>query len=914
MIKGGNKAVDVRPPQGGRLMLGAALDGVGLANYSEKLDFRRFLDREVRSEGHDVFAPAPEVDVQQQCVVSKDDVLLTFEARLPSGVRSYIAATATTIYALDTIDGEYFHTDATYFDSEYFAQHQSEWRVVGTGFSPDTTHWQASLVNGYVGLNNAIDLPVTYRAGDESVVPIYELREIGVASVAYMTDFSGYMMCLGIRQISEEDLETLMTPIAGTFSQTGATISLNRAEVSVSAGTVTASLTGAFNDGHVGKKIRFPNGYSGTIASHSTNSCVITGGDTAYNASMPFRLPFVISGTASSYTMTATFDAGVEFTSDMVGREIWVGARKRTIVSVDSPTQVTVDFDGPVSDAGIIMPDTYGRWTGAVSDYSYRVLWSNPASPRSYSASGVASIESGSSTLMVPRPLKSITSGSQIIVEGAGVDGGVLIATVLRAMRGGTELQLKDPAPTGAEDVVFMLNESYGGVSDAFDIQDDGSPIIAALKNKASLIIYRETSIFTCVATGRPDAPFSFRLEYGGSLPDDRSLCLRYPATLIAVGDSNHLYCGANDICTFDANTRRPTVIDSLRYSSKPVFAAIEAGERVFSCNNEMTSEIWISVPSRSLVLRVDYRTQGFTASTTPISITSGNSMERPPVTDVPTERWFVMALGGILAVYGKTDAKDVVASYKAVQSGLACSAGGPVFQPYHVGRSIVFDSGEVSLITEYESPTSVKVAPDREVTESDFRIVSQNWARFRCGYISRLRSGMNAFTTGRDASRITGYGVVLHDSAKPFAGATRTKEVALTNVLADIPVWLGLDGDAAVAITGMTSPDDFTFSNGFITFKQNQASVTVSCTIADLAPSLKISIATKTKLNEPKTVKVNKQFSLDSQWMPSQILGRYIEDAIEISGASASAELAARTYEVATARAGGIGAVTHGV
>src|ERR1051325_3507197 len=44
--------IEIRPKDGGALLSNLSADNIGIANYQDKLNFRRYIDRELRREGH----------------------------------------------------------------------------------------------------------------------------------------------------------------------------------------------------------------------------------------------------------------------------------------------------------------------------------------------------------------------------------------------------------------------------------------------------------------------------------------------------------------------------------------------------------------------------------------------------------------------------------------------------------------------------------------------------------------------------------------------------------------------------------------------------------------------------------------------------------------------------------------------
>ena len=58
--------VEIKPPQGGALISNLSLDTAGIFHYEKKLNFRRYIDRELRREGHDYFFANTDVPLGNQ--------------------------------------------------------------------------------------------------------------------------------------------------------------------------------------------------------------------------------------------------------------------------------------------------------------------------------------------------------------------------------------------------------------------------------------------------------------------------------------------------------------------------------------------------------------------------------------------------------------------------------------------------------------------------------------------------------------------------------------------------------------------------------------------------------------------------------------------------------------------------------
>lgn len=263
---------------GGHLVTAPSADAPGLANYLVKRDWRRVDDCEIRAEGHNYFRPNTSIPLGRQPLFADGEITLTHEVKRPNKQKCVIVGTQSTLYRyFSQVGGGYFASD--YYDpADYFNDNPGEWLVIGTGFSSSGNRWQAVDVNGYVILNNGVDLPVVYRVEWSAVVPLYELRELGVASVGVIFELESYLCAANVRQIQEPTNSTANTQaIMGmissgsvTGSQSGAVSSADARVVgAIAASTNVINTTGdIFLSGHVGKSVRFLNQYTATIVEY----------------------------------------------------------------------------------------------------------------------------------------------------------------------------------------------------------------------------------------------------------------------------------------------------------------------------------------------------------------------------------------------------------------------------------------------------------------------------------------------------------------------------------------------------------------------------------------------------------------------------------------------------------------------
>ena len=183
------------PSDGGRWMPQSSADTVGILNYVEKVNFRRDGDVEARREGWIKFKPndppppgIPPAGVQHLNIGTK--LTLLAENIRPNSQRCIVAATPTTIYR--------------------FTYETGAWTEIGTGFTPGS-RWQSTSIDGYLIMNNGVDLPQSYRVEDTSVQPLKELREVGVAKVKWIVEYNGFLVCLNITTIIQTHLATILS-------------------------------------------------------------------------------------------------------------------------------------------------------------------------------------------------------------------------------------------------------------------------------------------------------------------------------------------------------------------------------------------------------------------------------------------------------------------------------------------------------------------------------------------------------------------------------------------------------------------------------------------------------------------------------------------------------------------------------
>lgn len=214
----------IRPTDGGDLITQLSPEDVGAANYVEKLDWRREYDREVRREGHLFFKPNEALPLGDQPYpegsAGGDPITLIGTARRPNGFTRTFAATKTKIFIFNSDSSETVYA-STGSNAPVYAETGSDtpvyttvvsgtWTEVGSGFSTLGHRWEMVNVAGEVVFNNGYDLPQMYDWENRVVLPIYELREQGIATAGTIAEFNGLLMLGDITEISEASLVTWM--------------------------------------------------------------------------------------------------------------------------------------------------------------------------------------------------------------------------------------------------------------------------------------------------------------------------------------------------------------------------------------------------------------------------------------------------------------------------------------------------------------------------------------------------------------------------------------------------------------------------------------------------------------------------------------------------------------------------------
>lgn len=767
------KPVPVRPKDGGKLMSNVSADSVGIGNYTVKRDWRRVLDHEMRAEGFDYFYPNTDIPLGNQPFPNypnvSEPITMTHQAKRPNGDYLIICGTPTTLFQYFSLsNGAYYAGDGTpdeYYEdtgpgTPYYDDNPGIWLVIGSGFSPDAQRWEVVDDDGTVILNNGVDLPITFDVGDDAVKPIYELRENGIASVGNISVSNGMLLCGDVSQISADALVEILSNISsngvtasqvGSYGPTGFTATLI-------AGTVV-SVNPIFSLGSIGQTIQFANGISSVITTY-VNSTTVLVSDAVSTVNPGTSFILINPGTAD---FTVVSSAPI-FDATMVGRLIvWDGGAVRTITGYMDPQHVTVDSNLPIPSGTFSFnnPAAYSAFSDGsnIDRIQYRFINSIPFEPRRWASTVPGSIMAGSVILKFQYPALSFNEivGNQIIVLGAGTDGGNLTATLLYLGPDGMTAILDTQAVTTVTEQPVEALDAVGSIVGFTDLQDDGSAIIGMLDLLGNLVVYKDTAIFLGNFVGTQGTSFNF----AGNTIYRGEKTLYYRNTLVDIttkGQEFHLFAGRNSFYRYDLVYQQPMEVE-IGEVCKDIFfknAGLPSPTDpigVFAADNPITKEVFFCFPQAEgpdYALRFDYFSGQM--SSTSAQYTAAAAVKRPQsglVTGV-TEDWFIMGtMTGTVLLYGVTSAPPVYSQAVTVsQSGNTLTASGTFFTTdMLVGKSIQFPDLSVVNITAYISPTQVTVGgPAMTRAAAMVVVVSSFWHRCGQPYDSVLQSGLDSF------------------------------------------------------------------------------------------------------------------------------------------------------------------------
>lgn len=351
------------------------------------------------------------------------------------------------------------------------------------------------------------------------------------------------------------------------------------------------------------------------------------------------------------------------FELSMVGKHIFFdnGSFRKITRFVDERMAETASYFA-VEEQGFLLENTtaYDRITNAslYDRIQFRRVWSSLDEPLRFAASTPGSMTLGSRKLELQWQARSFKAGDELLVTGAGTNGGNLTATIVYAHPNHTTFMLDEAARATTVNQPVARSDASGSISGFDDLQDDGSAIVKGLSLRGTMVVYKDTSIFLDRFTGNALNPFDPRRVYQGSKTPF------YRDTVIDVDGEFHVYAGRNAFYRFDLVAQVPKEFLPLERCSDIFYsqATLEDAGLIFAWNNVLTKEVFVCFPSDSADKGLCYDYQYGTCRTTGAAFTAGASIKKPQfgLALGVIQDWAVMGNeDGAVMRFGRSDTPD---------------------------------------------------------------------------------------------------------------------------------------------------------------------------------------------------------------------------------------------------------------
>lgn len=620
----------IRVVDGGRLITNASAENISAQNWTRKLNMRRVTrDEEGRCEGWIKFVGSTEYAFD-----GTESVLQLAELVRPNGDRCIVGASRTKLKRFNSSTGAWDDISG------------------GLTFSSSGKRWQWCTINGYLLLNNGVDLPVSFRVEDSVVTRIYELRQVGYARVGRICEYNGFLMIADLTKIKADQLDTWMNGY-GSYSTTSTVAK-------------AASWTIVFPTDH-----RSLFNVTTAASTITVTLPVLTFSDRP----IFFRITKVDAGAGTVITSPVIADEPVVLSANTDSALVWWNGT-RWVAKMFALGSVPAT-------------DPYGTPPTAITErFPWAIANSEFGEPTHWAPSFAVLMAATSTTLNFPFPPSTFTAkltrlgiinggpGGAVLGGQTGYENGILINTI----------GAFDPATMGVPVVLELATNSaltYPRIVNATRFTDistivaeyrlvaDSSEITAMMTMADQLILYRTTCIYIGRYTGRTDKPFVWSPKF-----PNRKESLNLPLWGDAIADVNgeyHLYPGIGGrFYQFDG-VSWPTIHSVCDDARSLFFTGVVASDEVFVVANPYTKQFYFCRPTLTFAFDVEFKT----VSEIDAVFGAGAFVTKPGASD----RWFILAIGTKVYTYGlvtnaatniKTFLRDgVVPASPILKSGL---------------------------------------------------------------------------------------------------------------------------------------------------------------------------------------------------------------------------------------------------
>lgn len=709
------KSVELRPPQGGKLVGGISEDTGAEPNYSIKTNFRRDLDVEMRREGWELFNPKYDRNPLDMPLYEDDNVTMLFQFARPNGRTALLAAAGDKLYRLFADDelpsyiaGDWVIPDngstAAYHHGGEFA---FNWKIIrenitvpgsirsigvlseGEYFSEDSTPQvtidglgtaTAAIVGAEIDQPQGRDAPVisgSYkdRRRRNYTIEVYQdkfsiYRGGGEYKTALLT---GESIVLGTPRIFDYGMSVTFphasyvqqeqfTFVAKPRRVSEITIA-NRGKDYGKPPMVEVTDTSGTGTGVVAKAVLNPNNRWESVALNGY--AVVNNG---------IELPFVYREEwEEAVPLYALRELGVvnvgcivEYGGYLVCADVTEFTEAGLAKWIETCESDNIDPYGPVT------PEMTEKYDLDINETQYAVVWSAAGNPLQWGVSAKGSMLAGQYQWYPSNPafVRSFEVGQDFVVAGAGPNGANLatqITAIYRSSGGAaTHFDLADPSTT-----LDNLNNTTGEagedgipdgtISNALSYSNTVGGDSVELLGDGSRIIKMAKLVDTLVIY-RQTGYWIANMQ--SSPTDPFSFTERYRGqraalyrhTVSNVADKYHLFVGLTGVYKIDLTEAEPSWVSTFQVGPQ-VWKDIELHEQesVFAYDNALTGEIWICLPERfgdEATLAFDYRTQ--TLSHIDQHFTAGVVIRRPQNPYIEqSDDMCILTYGGTIFTYG---------------------------------------------------------------------------------------------------------------------------------------------------------------------------------------------------------------------------------------------------------------------
>ena len=608
--------ITIHPSQGGAL-IGSTSDDIPLtqetnylsssANYTEKINFRREVDGELRREGWDLFNPSGEDDaisdqfpirgIYQFAGTDGTPCLIAIAGnrvlKLNSGDQRFAIDYGSDLLNPDplseyaTVDGQdaaeglpyepdFVNNDAedfTWTTIYTFENHMDAKESDGSYKDPyegGAYRWEFAEIRNHLIINNGVDLPIVYKSEYDQAYPLYGLRENGVVSVGTIANFQDRLFCADLTVISsgqENWFENANDPYGSILtSNLAGTVQTRRYQY-----RILYSAEGdpkLFNAGieESGSVIAESGGLPGTLTVaangkylFNTDQRFAIGGD---NQLYYDSLDQKTGGPASMYQV---FEEGIHGGRDHIGLFLdGIGD-----VKFDNENFSQLEEDEAIERLKVKFPT--------------RV---NPDGTHNFSPSEI----------LEEQILYIDTSG--IFMEVHALGGSGLPDTLKFVDKNQADIVLLNPS-TGqplAQGTYSMVLRPYAEQirrpAQFQEFAQDGTRILKMAELSDKLVVYRDSGFFFLTASNSTIQPFAVDPRYTGGRNAD------FRHTVITVSGNHHLFMGNTGVYQINRSATEPKPVPMFELGP-PFWTMVppELSEFVYSVDNPVTREIFINCP-----------------------------------------------------------------------------------------------------------------------------------------------------------------------------------------------------------------------------------------------------------------------------------------------------------------------------